>query len=397
SVGLNALEENWVLTREGFHTIWNRMDENGMVAVSCWIDMPQKMSIRLGALLSDLLEKNNISDIKSQLLIIRSWGTLTFLVSKSPWTDRELSNLEEFCRSQQFDRVSLDAGSTSKPFNLIQDPYFERNLQKSMSSDRDSLLTHFPFHVRLPSDNKPYFFQFLKLSQWKEQKTRWGESRTALLELGYFLLLITFAQLLVLACALVLLPLFKLKKSGTGKWPVLLYFTSLGVGYMFLEMVLIKYFSLYLGHPIYSATAVITVMLICSGLGSRYSEKLGLHLKPHIRVLTTIAFFALLYALILGPLLSGTVGLTMAAKLAITLMVIGIPAFFMGMPFPLGLKKLDASTEDDVPWAWGVNGFASVISVSLAVIFSVELGFVVVLLLSALAYFVALLSVRTLA
>jgi hypothetical protein len=68
----------------------------------------------------------------------------------------------------------------------------------------------------------------------------------------------------------------------------------------------------------------------------------------------------------------------------------------MGMPFPLGLKKLDAAKKKIVPWAWGVNGFASVISVSLAVILSVEFGFVIVLLLSALAYVLARLSVRTL-
>jgi hypothetical protein len=137
-------------------------------------------------------------------------------------------------------------------------------------------------------------------------------------------------------------------------------------------------------------------MLISSGLGSMYSEKLGLHAKPHIRILTIVTVLAVIYSLILGPLLSGTVGLGLGAKLAITFIVIGIPAFFMGMPFPLGLKKLDANKNKVVPWAWGVNGFASVISVSLAVIFSVEFGFVVVLLLSALAYFLALLSVRAL-
>jgi hypothetical protein len=398
SVGLNALEEDWVLTREGFETLWYRLDEKGMLAVSCWIDLPQKTSIRLSALLSDVLEHNGVPDPRSHLLVIRSWGTLTFLLSKSPFTPGELLKIDEFCRSQQFDRVSLkELDSASGSFNLIQDPYFESNLQKAMGSKRDSLLTHFPFHVKLPTDNKPYFFQFLRLSQWQEQKTRWGESRTALLELGYLLLLITFAQAMIIAFILVLLPLFRLQKIGSGKWSVLLYFSSLGVGYMFMEMVLIKYFSLYLGHPIYSASTVISIMLISSGLGSRYSEKLGLFVKPHLRVLGLVAVIALIYSLILGPLLSGTVGFETATKVALTIIIIGMPAFFMGMPFPLGLKKLDSKHKEVVPWAWGVNGFASVISVSLAVVFSVEFGFVFVLILSALAYFLALLSIRNFA
>ena len=138
-------------------------------------------------------------------------------------------------------------------------------------------------------------------------------------------------------------------------------------------------------------------MLISSGLGSRYSEQLGLDVKPHLRVLAIVALISLLYSLVLGPLLSKTVGLSMGARLIMTLLIIGIPAFFMGMPFPLGLKKLDVTRKMEVPWAWGVNGFASVVSVSLAVVFSVEFGFVMVLVLSALAYFLALLSVRALA
>ena len=111
SVGLNALEEDWVLTREGFQAIWNTLQENGMMAVSCWIDMPQKMSVRLSALLSDLLRNNEVSEPWDHLLVIRSWGTLTFVLSKSPWTEQELSRMDEFCRSQKFDRVLSRLGS----------------------------------------------------------------------------------------------------------------------------------------------------------------------------------------------------------------------------------------------------------------------------------------------
>jgi hypothetical protein len=404
SVGLNALEEDWVFTREGFMSIWKQLNNTGMISVSCWIDMPQKMSIRLGALLSDLLEQNGVGDPSEHLVVLRSWGTLTFVLSKPPLSLTERRALDDFCKSRQFDVLTPDIASSkvnknkkevpTQHFNLIQDADFETNLKISMGPERDSLLTHYPFHVEVPTDNKPYFFQFLRISDWKQHKDQWRESRTAQLELGYFLLLITFAQLLVFSFVLVLLPLLRLKTKISGNWRGLLYFGCLGVGYMFLEIILIKYFTMYLGHPIYSASAVISIMLISSGLGSRYSERFALESKFHIRILLLIALIGLIYSMMLGPFLSGTIGLNIGIKLVLTLIVVGAPAFFMGMPFPLGLKKLNSLDQESVPWAWGINGFASVISVSLAVILAVEAGLVAVLLLSSIAYSLSLYSIR---
>ncbi|MEE8114632.1 MAG: hypothetical protein V3T23_09785, partial [Nitrososphaerales archaeon] len=57
-------------------------------------------------------------------------------------------------------------------------------------------------------------------------------------------------------------------------------------------------------------------------------------------------------------------------------------AFCMGMPFPIGLKRLADSAPDFIPWAWGINGFASVISASMATLLAIEFGFTVVLLLA---------------
>jgi hypothetical protein len=59
----------------------------------------------------------------------------------------------------------------------------------------------------------------------------------------------------------------------------------------------------------------------------------------------------------------------------------------MGMPFPLGLRLLSERNESQVPWAWGINGLFSVISVVLATIIAIELGFVWVMIFAAGAYF----------
>ena len=50
-------------------------------------------------------------------------------------------------------------------------------------------------------------------------------------------------------------------------------------------------------------------------------------------------------------------------------------AFFMGMPFPTALKRVGARSGPLVPWAWGVNGFASVTGVVLGTFLAISAGF----------------------
>jgi len=60
------------------------------------------------------------------------------------------------------------------------------------------------------------------------------------------------------------------------------------------------------------------------------------------------------------------------------------------MPFPLGLRLLSELNESQVPWAWGINGLFSVLSVVLATIIAIEMGFVWVMIFAAVAYFSAM-------
>ncbi|MDX1811681.1 MAG: hypothetical protein R3240_07035, partial [Gammaproteobacteria bacterium] len=64
-------------------------------------------------------------------------------------------------------------------------------------------------------------------------------------------------------------------------------------------------------------------------------------------------------------------------------------AFFMGMPFPQGLNLLTKISPDQIPWAWGINGCASVVSSAAASIIAIHYGFSVVILLALLAYILA--------
>ena len=85
----------------------------------------------------------------------------------------------------------------------------------------------------------------------------------------------------------------------------------------------------------------------------------------------------------------------MPARAMLTLALIAPLAFLMGMPFPLGLWRLATESPAFIPWAWGINGCASVLSALLAALLAVHVGFKAVLLMAAGLYAVAVLTWST--
>ena len=200
------------------------------------------------------------------------------------------------------------------------------------------------------------------------------------------LVILTLIQIVIIAVILIMLPLQILRREGGCRISTLLYFSGLGLGYMFVEIVLIQRFLLYFGNLIYASAAVISGMLICSGIGSLLATLWIKKRAQVLMVLTMIILLILLYARFLTPVLQLTITLPMAAKIIFALFLIAPAALFMGMPFPVGIRLLAATDRQEIPWAWGINGCLSVVSAVLATVIAVELGFVWVMILAALAY-----------
>ena len=79
-------------------------------------------------------------------------------------------------------------------------------------------------------------------------------------------------------------------------------------------------------------------------------------------------------------------------KIAAAVALVAPIATFMGMPFPRALARLRRLDPDLVPWAWGVNGCASVIGAVLATGLAVHLGQSFVIGCAALLYAAAALA-----
>jgi len=391
TAGLYALQEQYVLTREAFSEMWRQLSPDGMISITSWMDYPVRNPLKILATLVELLEKEGVGSIEDHLVGIRSWGTVSFFVKRTPLTSDEIDAIREFCRAMFFDPVVLPdlmEGERTR-YNDIDDRSFFDYVDEILASERERLFRDYDFHLHPASDNRPYFSQFLRWESLPHLRELFGDRAVPFIEVGYLIVAVTFIQIFAAAVVLIILPLFKIGFRGGGKMWTVLYFSGLGLGFMFIEIVLIQRFILYLGHPIYSAAAVITALLICSGIGSYVSSQFTVTPGTLRRATGLVVGFTLLYIIILPLLLEWTIGLSLLVKGLLSIIIIAPPAFVMGMPFPLGLRYVSSRNENHVPWAWGINGCMSVVSTALATIIAVEFGFVVVMLCAAGAYGVA--------
>jgi hypothetical protein len=181
------------------------------------------------------------------------------------------------------------------------------------------------------------------------------------------------------------------------------YFLALGLAFLFIEIAYIQRFILFLGHPLYAVAVVLAGFLIFAGVGSALAPRLDRAMSRRdgsspldaVRVAVLgIGAIAILYMFLLPPLFGALITLPDMAKIAVSLMLIAPLACFMGMPFPLGIARVARVSADLIPWAWGINGCASVIAAILATLLAIHIGFTAVVAIAVMLYFAAALVLQ---
>jgi spermine/spermidine synthase len=275
--------------------------------------------------------------------------------------------------------------------------YYERVLRGS-PAEREAFVDGYFHDLRPAWDDKPFFFDYFKLARLFEAPTdvKWYEALPEF-PVGHAVLISSLAQIVLLAVLLILLPLWPLARRGyampqKGRW--FLYFAALGCGFMFVEISLMQKFTLFLGHPTYSLSVVLSSMLAVSGLGALASSRVKAF-TPAVRTALLAAVTGLLVLdwIVLDPILASTIGLERPLRILIALLVIAPTAFALGFPFPLGIRLLAQRAPVLIPWGWAINGFLSVAASILAIALAMALGFSGVLLIAALVYGLGLLAV----
>src|SRR5690242_18951182 len=108
-----------------------------------------------------------------------------------------------------------------------------------------------------------------------------------------------------------------------------------------------------------------------------------------------LSLLLLLASFFLPSLLQSAISLPMAGRILLAVLLIMPVGIVLGMPFPSGIHLISERAPQLIPWAWGVNGFFTVIGSVLALILSMMIGFQAVLWLTIIIYLLSLWSIRT--
>ncbi|MDR1251448.1 MAG: hypothetical protein LBK62_04700 [Treponema sp.] len=407
SIGLSdsggyPVHEDFKYTVEAFKDYFSALAENGILSVTVWdrLNPPRNVLRLLNSVIIAMRESGFSEPERSLYSFGLFMSTSTILVKNGAFTARELYELNNFVKTRSFEPLYVPGGQSSlRKINTLMEAYrghfeggaapvesftnadmYRAVIPRFFAGGGEEIERDYVFDIRPIRDSRPYYSGFLKLenlSMYLDQMEDISE------EWGYLLLLGMLIQACLFGLIVIVIPLIGRRRelfrsrSDTGSTIcVILYYAGLGLGYMLIEIYLIQRLGAFLSNPTYSASIVITVMLICSALGNLVSgilKRYRAFVVPAACALITCGL--LFYIFCLDPFLLWFHSAGLAARIAAASLIIAPVAFFMGIPYPNGLDSLQENKPNLMPWAWGMNGGLSVAGSALARIISVSSGF----------------------
>ncbi len=384
------------------------LNPGGILSIPVSIEDFPAYALRMLATAGAALAADGIADPDAHIVVYRSAWNARLLVSLTPFTPTQITAIANWCNDRSFDvsyyaginpaalrdnlyndlpAVSFDAGtvtSTGPDDSIADEAQAVLHGQPSVSAQA--------FNLRPATDDRPAFYAILRLSNPRLLLARLQILPQA--EIGALVNLAVLAQALVVAALVLCVPLAAPKPRGGAAVGVLrpaLYFPALALGFLFIEIYGIEKASLLLDDRTAGFAVVLSAMLLFSGLGSFLSTRFEAAPERGIWLAgLVVALWATAMLAFLPSLLAAAVGLPYLARAILAAAVIAPVAVAMGLPFPLGLSRLQNSAF--LPWAWGLNGAVSVVATPLANLIARNIGFHAVLAGAVLMYGLAVIS-----
>ncbi len=357
--GSFGLEEDYETTLDAFIEYFKALKEDGILFVQIFRVPPPRYEIRLFNNIKEAMRASGLLPIDQHLIVFATWDTISFMAKKNGYSEKEISDISNFFEERMFQALFPEKISKGAEIFFSRLP-----------------VNNYPFDVSTTTDERPFFHYFLRLSKIAEIERMTKKGYIYFIHEGMAL---PFLFLILISLSLfVYLPLFILKNlptSNLGK--ILIYFSSIGFGFMFLEVFFIHKFILLYGSPMESFSRVVSSFLLSAGSGSLASSyvkgrKLRMIMFSLLPVLFSFYLFGKFLDSLLFPIVAGLI---------------------MGFFFPTGIRLILGKNLDVLPFAYALNGASSVIAPTLASLLALSFGLGILPLLSLLFYASALLLV----
>lgn len=419
SAGAFVLSESYLYTADAVDASLDKLTDDGILAAQFGeIDYENRpyRTARYVSTVRKALEDRGVEDPSEHVLVATSPTAVgataysTVLVKDTPFTDEEVQRF-----TQQVDFMTgvaaEDPANTSAVVlrhapGIPPDGSPVSEILTLPDDELDGWYDDFAYDVEPITDDAPYFWNFARPgSVLRAMDESLPPSDTVDPEsgIGERVLLLLLGISALFAVTFLILPFLAIRKDWKAlpRKPVsALYFSCLGMGFLFFEITLIQRLTLFLGYPTYSLTVTLASVLIFTGVGALLSERVvhrgwtvGLWLLGALGLLT------LFYELALPGIVDGLFGLSLALRVIVAFVLMAPLGLCLGMFMPLGLGavgRLTPLAREYVAWGWAVNGFASVMGSVLTTLLSMTFGFRVVMALAFCVYAVAVAALRSL-
>jgi hypothetical protein len=390
TTGAYVLAESYLYSVEAFGDFLDHLTPDGVLSVAIGDllyndpEIPTPYSARLALVAREALRRRGVEDARAHIalagqgipnfraapdqIVAGAWIQV-LLVKRNPFTSEETGRLRDYLDEAGFAlRLAPDGGDD------------DRHLGGLVFADANILpeaLDAQVYDVAPITDDRPFFFHVLPWSGLVlDGRIDWTHPGSGT---GQLVLLMMLGQAVVLGGALVALPLLR---GARGALPTrstagfLLYFLALGLGFLLVEISFVQKYVLLLGYPTYSLSVTLFSLLVFAAAGSALSRRFWRRPRRLLGGLLGATLVLLALEIVALPWLrEQLLAASLIARIATTVLLQLPLGLALGMYFPTGLELLRQREPHLVPWAWAVNGVASVAASVLAVILGMAIGF----------------------
>ncbi|MGB1013707.1 MAG: hypothetical protein ACPG4T_06215, partial [Nannocystaceae bacterium] len=317
--GAYSLSENGLYTVEAWELFLSRLQPTGIFTVSRWFkaDSPGETA-RMIAVAMQALFNRGVSSPRDHILVLQHHNVATLLVSPTPFSASDLDTMQR-------EAVRLGVNMMLTPRRLPRQALL-RELAQLQSGDALSRWGHArPLDLTPPTDDRPFFFNMLRPSEWLRDPKAVASMDLAFLgnlRATQTLVYAILASLLMTVVA-VFVPLWRRRRALRAYRPGVVvaacsYFGLIGFGFMFVEIGLLSRLNVFLGHPTLSLAVVLGGLIAATGIGSLLSHRIPLHRRMWARLYPLIpGVLVMLVHAVQDPVMAASAGASTPVRIAV--------------------------------------------------------------------------------